>query len=98
MDAGLINLLSLSITSLTALGLAWIGLKQAALAKILNDTTSTISELEKNTNSIKDALILTTDAKARAEGKLEGQKEQIAITALKAEGLLEGSKLNKVNQ
>ena len=49
--------------------LAWIALKQAQLNKV-------ITVLEKNTNSIKDALIVSTAKASHAEGVLQGKLEQ----------------------
>lgn len=48
-----------------------------------------IRRLEKNTNSIKDALVASTKAVAHAEGKLEGKAEEKAEVAIKAEGAKE---------
>lgn len=50
--------------------LAWIALRQAKLNKV-------ITVLEKNTNSMKDALVAVTAQKSHAEGALQGKAEQI---------------------
>ena len=47
-----------------------------------------IAELEKNTNSIKDALVASTALVSHAEGKLEGKAEAKAEQAVFAKGEL----------
>lgn len=45
-----------------------------------------VTTLEKNTNSIKDELVKTAEAKALAEGKLLGVKEVISSVLVKPKG------------
>lgn len=58
------TLLSLIITSLTPIVMLWMGFW--------------VRKLEKNTNSIKDALVASTAKASHAEGKVEGKAEQKA--------------------
>ncbi len=68
-----------AMTILMPLGLAYIVYKQAALNK-------TIVTLEKNTNSIKDALVKVTEESSEAKGKLAGRAELKAELAARGEG------------
>ncbi len=61
----LLPLISLLITSSTAIVVAWIGYKMA--------------QLEKNTNSKMDMLITLTATSSRAEGRLEAEDERNKI-------------------
>lgn len=74
-DAGLLALLSVVVTSLTAILLAWIAFKQAALGRSQSELKETVVTLEKNTNSIKDQLVAATAAASMAQGKVEGRRE-----------------------
>lgn len=47
---------------------------------------------EKNTNSMKDALVASTRTTAHAEGREEQRLEGLSVAAAKAEGVLEGMK------
>ena len=90
-----IQLLTLVVTSVTAVVLAWITYKTNVLAKsqkeivdVQKSVEGQIVALEKNTNSIKDALVATTAKLSHAEGKLEGQVEAKAEQAVFAKGVL----------
>ena len=74
MTAELYQLLTITVQSITAVVIAYIALKQASL-------TRTMDKLEKNTNSMKDALVASTKAGALAEGNLQGRLEQTAERA-----------------
>lgn len=75
MDVAIIGLISLCVTSLTALGLAWIAYRTAKLSKA-------VEEVRHNTNSLTEALVAKTATVSRAEGKLEGQHEAAAAGAV----------------
>lgn len=66
MDASIISLISLCVTSLTAVVLAWIAYKQASLSRNLQT-------LKEQTNHIKDALVASTAKASHAEGVAEGK-------------------------
>lgn len=68
MDSGTASLISLCVTSATALGLAWIAYKQAQIGK-------NMQTLKEQTNHIKDALVAATAEASKAAGKLEGRQE-----------------------
>lgn len=68
---------------------AYFAYQAAALAK---STQSTIEVLEKNTNSIKDALVAKTGEAAHAAGKEEGRLEGEQKAAVLAEGVLNAKK------
>ncbi len=53
-----------------------------------NSNTATIKELEKNTNSIKDALVKVTREAAHSAGKEEGRVEGEIKAAALAQGRL----------
>lgn len=74
-QVALFSLLSLAITSICGVVLAWIALQQAKLAK-------TVQTLEKNTNSMREALVDSTAKASKSEGVLE---EKQAETVRKAE-------------
>lgn len=77
-------LLVIAITN-AGTGVLWFLIKQDTLAtKIAAELT------EKNTNSMKDALVLATDKAAHAAGKEEGRVEGEAKAAVLAEGKLQG--------
>lgn len=67
-----VHIFSIVMNALVALSLPWITFK--------------IGQLEKNTNSIKDALVLTTKNEALARGNLEGRAAEKAETAAKVSG------------
>lgn len=74
-DAGLLALLSVVVTSVTGVLMAWIAFKQAALGRSQSELKETVVTLEKNTNSIKDALVAVTKEAGIAQGKVEGRRE-----------------------
>lgn len=74
-DAGLLALLSVVVTSVTGVLMAWIAFKQAALGRSQVELKETVVTLEKNTNSIKDALVAATRDASMAKGKEEGRRE-----------------------
>lgn len=77
MDAATISALFSGVAALiVALGTVYVMVLGARL-KVMGETVQT---LEKNTNSIKDALVAATDSAARAEGNIAGRKEQRAET------------------
>lgn len=57
--------------------------------RVVVKSAQVIQVLEKNTNSIKDALVASTAAASRAEGKVEGIAQQKAEQATRAEGIAE---------
>jgi len=61
------------------LGLAWLNRKQkerlSDVHAAITETKEAMVVLEKNTNSIKDALVESTGKEQRAAGKLEGRAE-----------------------
>lgn len=69
--------------------LAWIAYKQVVFGREQAAQGKVVKELEKNTNSMKDALVNTTGESEKAKGKLEGAQEEQAKVALKAEGAKE---------
>jgi len=92
-----IQLLTLIISSVTAIVLAWISYKTSLLTRaqreivdVQKNVEGQIVALEKNTNSIKDALVLATAKLSHAEGKLEGKVEAQAEQAVFAKGVLAG--------
>jgi len=64
MKPEILTLLSLIVTSITSISVAWIGFR--------------IKQLERNTNSKMDQLLTTTATAKKAEGNLEGRAEQKA--------------------
>ena len=70
-DPSIIALLTLFIQTAGAVVLAWIAYKQSALNK-------TIVTLEKNTNSIKDALVKSVGEAEKAKGILEERARAVA--------------------
>lgn len=75
MDAqgnGWVQVAALIVSAITTLGLPYVYYK--------------IRQLEKNTNSIKDALIKTTAEAEHAKGKLQGKAEQKAETNREKQG------------
>lgn len=71
----LFSLISLAVTTLGGVVLAWIALKQAQLARDMQD-------VKKHTNSLTSALVTSTDKASRAEAVLQ---EKAAETLRKAE-------------
>jgi hypothetical protein len=71
------------ITALGSVGAAAIGLIGIMIGRKnerhLAETKEAINILEKNTNSIKDALIKVTGESEFAKGKLEGQQDSTII-------------------
>lgn len=59
------------LNAIVALGVAWIGYKQATLH-------STMAVLEKNVNNKMDKLLIVTGESEKAKGNLEGRAEQKA--------------------
>lgn len=74
-DSGLLQLFGLIVSSVTAVLLAWIAFRQAALQKAQAELNQTVVTLEKNTNHIKDALVAVTKEAGIAQGKVEGRRE-----------------------
>lgn len=74
-QVALFSLLSLVVTTLGAFGVAWIALQHAKLNK-------TVKDLEKNTNSMREALVDSTAKASKSEGVLQ---EKQAETIRKAE-------------
>jgi hypothetical protein len=74
MDASIITLISLCVTSATAIGLAWIAYKQAHLSKA-------VEEVRHNTNSLTSQLVAQTEITSKAEGNAAGRAEQKAEAA-----------------
>jgi hypothetical protein len=73
-----IPVITILITSLSSIALAYIAYKTAKLSqaiKPLEGLTSTIRALEVNTNSIKDALVKETSESSMAKGVLQGRLE-----------------------
>lgn len=68
---------TLALAILAAMVKIW-GDKQALLHKDIVDTKVTIAELEKNTNSMKDALVKVTGEAAFAKGVKQGTVEEQA--------------------
>ena len=64
---------SLVVQSVVPVAVAWIAFKQAAL-------NTSMKHLEKNTNAIKDELVIAVKQGALAEGNLQGRIEQTAET------------------
>lgn len=54
------------------------GIRVKETAEVVTAQSHTIATLEKNTNSIKDALVAATAKASLAEGKAEGRAEQKA--------------------
>ena len=71
----------------TALILLAIAVINAFSAWQTSKTRSSIDLLEKNTNSIKDALVAATAKGSLAEGKEIGRADAKAEQAIRAEGL-----------
>jgi len=102
MNQETIQLLTLAITSVTAVALAVVGYLTAVLNKAQKEIAQSqlvvkdqIVALEKNTNSIKDALVAATAKLSHAEGKIEGKSEAKAEQAVYAKGELAGHSKDK---
>lgn len=78
MDAAVIGLISLCVTSVTALGLAFIAYKTTALNRI----ESKVDAVKEQTDGITSALVQSTAKASHAEGKAEGVAEERAIEAV----------------
>ena len=77
MTPEMLNLLAVIVGAVQAVALAYIAWQQAAIQRVQLATTGKIETLEKNTNSIKDALVETTKHAAFAEGvKTEKDRQQ----------------------
>lgn len=88
MQTSVVALLSLVITSISGIILAWITYKTQALGRdvkhnttLTAETAETMKELEKNTNNKFDKLLQLTSESARAEGKLQARQEDRDATA-----------------
>ncbi len=82
MDAVLVNNIVLLLIGLTSLYTAWLSKK----------TKEAAEKTEVNTNSMKDALILSTREASHAAGKEEGRIEGREIAATLAQGILSEKK------
>lgn len=71
MDSGTVTLISLAMTTIGGIVLAYIAFKTAQLGKKVDD-------VKRQTDGITSALVATTAKAARAEGKLEGKEEEKA--------------------
>lgn len=87
LDPATIQLLTLFITTVGGIVMAWLAFKTASIGKNQIEmgksqviAAEQIQKLEKNTNSIKDELVATSIRMGHAEGKVEVlQKETTAI-------------------
>jgi len=68
-DAVVISLITGVTTTIASIVAAWVSITNA----------KTIKDLEKNTNSIKDALVAATRASALQEGHTQGVADQKAV-------------------
>lgn len=73
-DLNTYMLLAIAVFNAIAAYFSWQAKQIVTQAKdVVVATQSVIQVLEKNTNSIKDALVASTDKAARAEGMAEGK-------------------------
>jgi len=70
--------------------MAWITRVIAKQSTVMEKQSTTIENLERNTNSIKDALVASTRAAGLAEGRAAGVMEGKAIGAEQAAGVAAG--------
>lgn len=68
-QVALFSFLSLVVTTLGAFGVAWIALQHAKLQRV-------VQTLEKNTNSMKDALVASVAKASKSEGVLQEQQDE----------------------
>lgn len=81
-QVALIGLASLIVTTIGTLIAAWIALQHAKLSKAVKVVEEKVQTVEKNTNSMKDALVASTAKASHAEGIIQ---EKAAETIRKAE-------------
>lgn len=82
-QTAVLQVVSLIVTTGGAVLLAWIALKQATLSRV-------VKELEKNTNSLTEALVKSTAESSLAKGKQEGIAEQKAVESVAKENIAAG--------
>lgn len=74
----LIGVVSLAITSLTGIAMAWIGYKQNVLNKKQDALAEVVADVKKQTDGITSKLVDVTDRASRAEGELKGKADSQA--------------------
>jgi len=83
LSPAMVGVITLAINSLVIVLMAWI-------TRVIAKQSTVIENLEKNTNSIKDALVASTRAAGLAEGRAAGVMEGKAIGAEQAAGVAAG--------
>lgn len=75
-QVALFSLLSLAITTLGGIAVAWIALQQAKLNKTVQTVKETVQTVEKNTNSMREALVESTAKASKSEGVLQEKQDE----------------------